>query len=169
MTPGQFAFLPLDRVTFGTPAATAIQQEVQLRGAKRVFVVTGRTLNQRTNLIQQATSGIGKEIVGIFDACIEHTPRESVIALAQALRAANADLIVSIGGGTVIDTVKIALLCLAENVERVEQLDVTQSAHPRLQIRFGTVGDLTTALPSGTRLLEEFVESRRDAGAPLSP
>jgi alcohol dehydrogenase class IV len=46
-----------------------------------------------------------------------------VIALSHALRAAQADLIVTIGGGTVIDTVKIALVCLAENVERVEQLD----------------------------------------------
>jgi alcohol dehydrogenase class IV len=123
MTAGLFSFLPLDRVIFGTPAATALQQEVQLRGAKRVFVVTGRTLNQRTELIKQATAGITNHIVGIFDACTEHTPRDSVIALAQALRAANADLIVSIGGGTVIDTVKIALVCLAENLERVEQLD----------------------------------------------
>ena len=43
MTPGMFAFLPLDRVIFGTPVATALQQEVQLRQAQRVFVVTGRT------------------------------------------------------------------------------------------------------------------------------
>ena len=123
MTPGMFAFLPLDRVIFGTPVATALQQEVQLRKAQRVFVVTGRTLNQKTDLIRQATSGIASQVVGVFDACVEHTPRDTVIALAQALRGAKADLIVSIGGGTVIDTVKIALVCLAENLDRIEQLD----------------------------------------------
>jgi len=118
-----FAFLPLERVVFGTPVATALQQEVQLRKAQRVFVVTGRTLNQKTDVIRQATAGIADNLVGIFDACVEHTPRDTVIALSQALRAAQADLIVSIGGGTVIDTVKIALVCLAENLDRVEQLD----------------------------------------------
>ncbi len=123
MTPGLFSFLPLDRVHFGTPVATALQQELQLRGAQRVFVVTGRTLNQRTDLIQKATQGLAQHIVGVFDGCIEHTPRVTVIALAKALRAAQPDVIVSIGGGTVIDTVKIALLCLAEGVERIEQLD----------------------------------------------
>ena len=123
MTAGLFSFLPLDRVVFGTPVATALQEEVHLRKAKRIFVVTGRTLNQKTELIQQATSGIADQIVGIFDGCVEHTPRDTVIALTHALRNAQADLIVSIGGGTVIDTVKIALVCLAENVERIEQLD----------------------------------------------
>ena len=123
MTTGLFSFLPLDRVVFGTPVATALQQEVQLRKAQRVFVVTGRTLNQKTDLIRLATSGIADQIVGVFDGCVEHTPRDTVIALTHALRAAQADLIVTIGGGTVIDTVKIALVCLAENVERVEQLD----------------------------------------------
>jgi len=118
-----FAFLPLDRVVFGTPVATALLQEVQLRKAQRVFVVTGRTLNQKTDLIRQATAGIADNVVGIFDACVEHTPRDTVIALTHALRAAQADLIVSIGGGTVIDTVKIALVCLAENLDRIEQLD----------------------------------------------
>ena len=74
MTPGLFSFLPLDRVHFGTPVATALQQELQLRGAQRVFVVTGRTLNQRTDLIQKATQGLAQHIVGVFDGCIEHTP-----------------------------------------------------------------------------------------------
>ena len=122
MTAGLFSFLPMDRVHFGTAAATALQQEVEQRGAQRVFVVTGRTLHEKTDLVRTATAGIKKQMVGTFDACVEHTPFSTVIALAQALRSANADLIVSIGGGTVIDTVKIALVCLAENVQTFEQL-----------------------------------------------
>ena len=142
MTPGMFAFLPLDRVVFGTPVATALLQEVQLRKAQRVFVVTGRTLNQKTDLIRQATAGIADNVVGIFDACVEHTPRDTVIALTHALRAAQADLIVSIGGGTVIDTVKIALVCLAENLDRIEQLDDWHMAvNPDGSLRVPVVSD----------------------------
>jgi maleylacetate reductase len=123
MKTGSFNFLAMDRVHFGTPASDALLQEVNERQAKRVFVVTSRSLNRKTDAVKQATAKISDRIVGLFDECIEHTPRDTVIALAQALRASNADLIVSMGGGTVIDTVKIALVCLAGGVQTAEELD----------------------------------------------
>ncbi len=123
MKTGVFNFLAQDRVHFGTPAAQALLAEVDLRGAKRIFVVTGRTLNRKTDAVAGALAQIQDRVVGLFDECTEHTPRDSVIALAQAVRAARADLIVSIGGGTVIDTVKVALVALAQGLERIEQLD----------------------------------------------
>ena len=61
-------------------------------------------------------------MVGLFDECVEHTPRDTVIALTRRLRETQADLIVSIGGGTVIDTVKVALVCLAEGVDDVDAM-----------------------------------------------
>jgi maleylacetate reductase len=120
---GSFNFLAMDRVHFGTPAADALSQEVSERQAKRVFVVTSRSLHRKTNAVKDAVAKISDRVVGLFDECVEHTPRESVIALAQALRETQADLVVSMGGGTVIDTVKIALVCLAGDVQRVEDLD----------------------------------------------
>lgn len=123
MRSGVFHYLKLDRVHFGTPAADALHAEAEQRGAQRVFVVTGRTLNRKTDAVQAALARLQPRLVGLFDDCVEHTPRDSVIALAQAVRAARADLIVSIGGGTVIDTVKVALVALAEDLTRIEQLD----------------------------------------------
>lgn len=123
MKTGVFNFLELDRVHFGTPAADALHTEARLRGAQRIFVVTSRSLNRKTDAVTQALAQIRPQVVGLFDDCVEHTPRDSVIALADAVRAARADLIVSIGGGTVIDTVKVALVALAEHLTRAEQLD----------------------------------------------
>ncbi len=123
MKTGVFNFLEQDRVHFGLPAADALHSEAELRGAQRIFVVTSRSLNRKTDAVTQAISRIAPRVVGLFDECIEHTPRETVIALAQAVREASADLIVSIGGGTVIDTVKVALVALAQDLTRVEQLD----------------------------------------------
>ena len=123
MKTGVFNFLVQDRVHFGLPAADALQAEATLRGAQRIFVVTGRSLNRRTDAVAQALAQIQPRVVGVFDDCIEHTPRDSVIALAAALRQARADLIVSIGGGTVIDTVKVALVALAQGLTQIEQLD----------------------------------------------
>jgi maleylacetate reductase len=123
MKTGSFNFLAMDTVHFGRPAAEVLLQEVQQRRSQRVFVVTSKSLNRNTSAVQSATQRIASSIVGSFDECIEHTPRDTVIALASALRSSRADLVVSIGGGTVIDTVKIALLCLASNVSTVDGLD----------------------------------------------
>ena len=123
MKTGVFNYLELDRVHFGTPVADALHTEATQRGAQRIFVVTSRSLNRKTDAVSHALARIQPQVVGLFDECVEHTPRASVIALAQAVRAAQADLIVSIGGGTVIDTVKVALVALAEGLTTMEQLD----------------------------------------------
>ena len=123
MKTGVFNYLELDRVYFGTPVADALHTEATQRGAQRIFVVTSRSLNRKTDAVTQALARIQPQVVGLFDDCVEHTPRDSVIALAQALRTADADLIVSIGGGTVIDTAKVALVALAEGLTSIEQLD----------------------------------------------
>ena len=123
MKTGVFNYLELDRVHFGTPVADALHTEATQRGAQRIFVVTSRSLNRKTDAVTQALARIQPQVVGLFDDCVEHTPRDSVIALAQAVRAAHADLIVSIGGGTVIDTAKVALVALAEGLTSIEQLD----------------------------------------------
>ena len=123
MKTGVFNYLELDRVHFGTPAAEALATEAAQRGAQRLFVVTSKSLNRKTDAVTTALARIQPQVVGLFDDCVEHTPRDTVIALAQALRASNADLVVSIGGGTVIDTVKVALVALAEGLTTIEQLD----------------------------------------------
>lgn len=122
MRTGVFEFLAQDRVRFGVPAAEGIAAEADARGAKRLVVVTGRTLNRKTDAVSRALERVRDRVVGVFDECVEHTPRETVLALARALRAARADLVVSIGGGTVIDTVKVALVCLAEGVDDVDAM-----------------------------------------------
>jgi alcohol dehydrogenase class IV len=86
-------------------------------------IVTSRTLNRTTSVVTDLAQQLGDRVVGIFDECVEHTPRNSVIALAAVLRDARADLVVSLGGGTVIDSVKIALLCLAQGIDHADALD----------------------------------------------
>ncbi len=120
MRTGVFNFLAQERVHFGLSAAEGIAAEVAMRGAKRIFVVTSRSLNRNTGAVTAALVPVQELVVGLFDECVEHTPRDTVIALTRRLRQTQADLIVSIGGGTVIDTVKVALVCLAEGVDDVD-------------------------------------------------
>ena len=115
-------FLAQDRVIWGEPAQEALLAEVQRRGSSRVFIVTGKTLNRQTPLIGQMTQALGARFVGCFDECIEHTPRRTVMDAARAVRSASPDLIVTVGGGTAIDTVKVLLIALAEGLEHEDEL-----------------------------------------------
>lgn len=128
---GSYAYLPLERVVFGWPAAEATAEEAARIGAKRVFIVASKTLATKTPLVRAIAEALGERYVGLFDSCSPHTPRATVIVAAHAVREARPDLILTVGGGTPIDTVKILQICLAHGVDSVEALDPLHiSVHP---------------------------------------
>jgi alcohol dehydrogenase class IV len=123
-----YAYLPLERVVFGRPAAEAAAGEVARIGARRVFVVASKSLSRTTPVVREIRSALGSRDAGLFDECIAHTPWPSVIAAADAVRAAGPDLILAVGGGTPIDTVKIVQICLAHDVRTVEGLEANRAS-----------------------------------------
>ncbi len=120
---GVYRYLAQERVHFGKPAAEAVLEEADLRGAARVYAVSGNTLTNKTDVVSTVVDALGDRHVGTFWHTEEHTPRASVIALIGELRNAAPDLIVTIGGGTAIDTVKVALVGLAEGVREPGDLE----------------------------------------------
>ena len=110
-----------ERVIYGKPAVEALDEEVARAGAGRVFVTTTRSITGGA-LVERIVQSLGVRFAGKFDAISAHSPREGVIAGAQALRAANADLVVAVGGGSVIDATKVMLLALWRGVRDVEGL-----------------------------------------------
>jgi len=122
MQTGIYNYVPLERVIWGKPAAEAVALEVDRSNARRVFFVASGTLSRQTGAIHAIKAALSQRSVGLFDECREHTPLQSVIACARAVRKAEPDLIVTIGGGTPIDTVKIVQLCLSHDVQDVEDL-----------------------------------------------
>lgn len=120
---GVYEFLAQDRVIFGKPAAEAVVETADRLGAQRVFVVSSQTLSRHTRVVTDIRTHLGERFVGLFDECVAHVPRESVLRAADAVRQAEPDLIVTVGGGTPMDTVKILLICLAEGLTEPDQLD----------------------------------------------
>jgi maleylacetate reductase len=66
---------------------------------------------------------LGNRFAGLFDRMPPHTPRGAVIEAAAAAREAGADLIATIGGGSVTDGAKAVRLCLANDIRTAEALD----------------------------------------------
>jgi maleylacetate reductase len=124
---GRVVFGAMDEVIFGAPAAEAIVGQVDRLGASRVFLMVSGTLNRETDEIEKIRNALGSRCVGTFDAMPAHTPRAAVIAAAERARDANADLIVTVGGGSITDGAKAVQLCLANDVRTVAEIDTIRA------------------------------------------
>jgi maleylacetate reductase len=124
---GRVVFGAMDEVIFGTAAADAIVGQVDRLGASRVFLMVSGTLNRHTDEIEKIRNALGSRCAGTFDAMPPHTPRAAVIAAAERARDANADLIATVGGGSITDGAKAVQLCLANNVRTVEAIDTIRA------------------------------------------
>lgn len=108
-------------MTYGRPVVEVLAEEVARAGAQRVFVTTTRSLTGGA-LVARIVQALGARFAGKFDAISAHSPREGVIAGAEALRACDADLVVAVGGGSVIDATKVMLLSVWRGVRDVDGL-----------------------------------------------
>ncbi|QYJ14290.1 Maleylacetate reductase [Rubrobacter xylanophilus DSM 9941] len=102
MRRGTHTFLRTERVHFGAGSLQEIKEEA--RSADRAFVVTGRSLYEKTDLVRRVEALLGRRHAGTFAQMGQHTPGSAVERAAEAAR--GADLLVSVGGGSVIDGTK---------------------------------------------------------------
>jgi len=120
---GRVVFGAMDEVVFGRPASEAIVEQMNRLGARRAFLMVSGTLNRETDVIENIRRAMGQRCVGTFDAMPPHTPRTAVIAASEQARTAEADLIVTVGGGSITDGAKAVQLCLANDIREPDEID----------------------------------------------
>ena len=123
MHKGRVVFGAMDEVVFGRPASEVIVEQMDRLGAAERLPDGQRHAQPRNRRDRKHSRALGPRCVAIFDAMPAHTPRAAVIAAADQARAANADLIVTVGGGSITDGAKAVQLCLANDITTVEDID----------------------------------------------
>lgn len=121
ISPGLHRFPLMDRVVHGQPAAAAVRAEADRLDRRRVFLITNRSLAQ-TPLVAGIAAALDGRHAGSFAGVSAHGPRQCVIDGAAAARAADADLLVAIGGGSVVDAAKVMQLCLRHGITEAAAL-----------------------------------------------
>ena len=145
---GQVVFSRMEEVVWGKPAAETLAALAQKRGAERIFLMVSGTLNRTTDEIDKLRRALGNKCVGTFDRMPAHTPRSAVIAATDQAREARADLIATLGGGSITDGAKAVQLCLANDIRTPEAMDAIRAPNP---VRPPTVAQISvpTTLSAG--------------------
>src|SRR4051812_49468131 len=130
LTSGRVVFTDMEEVHYGKPAAQSVAEVVKAHGAERVFLMVSGTLNRQTDEVEAVRRALGNYCVGTFDKMPAHTPRSAVIAAAGQAREARADLIVTLGGGSITDGAKAVQLCLANDIRSAEAMDQVRAPSP---------------------------------------
>ena len=112
------------RLYSGTDALERLPEEVARHKAGRAFIVCGRTVSRKTPLIARMKQILGERFGGLYDEIDKDTSRASVVRAAELARAAQADLVIGVGAGSVIQGARIVTILLAEK-KPIEEL-VTQ-------------------------------------------
>src|SRR5438552_15794531 len=133
-TAGSYQFPPMDQVIYGKPAAEALREEAERLDARRVFLIASRTLNTKTDEIEKLRTSLGDRYAGTFDGIPQHTTREVVVRTAREAQQAGADLVVAVGGGSVVDAAKMVLMCMEHEIFDQDGLDGFETTPER---RFG--------------------------------
>ena len=102
------------RLYSGEGALENLGRVIESRGAKRAFVVCGRSVANRTDLLARIRTICGERYAGVYAGMAKDAPLECVQAAVQAAQDAQADLLIAAGAGTVIKSVRVIAILLAE-------------------------------------------------------
>lgn len=109
---------PGRRMICGKEARNGLPSILEEEKKTRVLIVCGKSI-ARTAGIQEIELLLGDRVVGIFDGARAHVPEDSVQDGVARARSLKIDVLVSIGGGSAIDTAKAIYAQLAGDIVHV--------------------------------------------------
>src|SRR6187402_711988 len=95
---GEFNLTKLERVVSGAGSIDSLGEELDRRSLARAIVVTGKTLGA-SMLLQRLTKALGPRCALVFTGARQHVPATTVREIVNEAERAEADCLISFGGG----------------------------------------------------------------------
>ena len=110
------------RIVFGNEKIDSLRDEVKKLGGKRVLVLSGRTVAEKTDSVRRINEGLGDLSAGVYSGLIQRAPLSTAIEAANIAVANGVDTLVGVGGSTISDAARMIAVLMAEGITTVDQL-----------------------------------------------
>lgn len=137
------------RIIFGEKSMKDVGIEVDNLGGTKAVIVTDKGVVE-AGLAEQVEKALGRRYAGTFDRCVQDSGIHIVNEGAAFARGKGADLLVSVGGGSAIDTAKGMAIVLKEGGQLqdyagMQVLSRPQTPHVVIPTTAGTGSEVTYA------------------------
>jgi len=112
---GEYSYLPIERVHFGPGSIARLSEELDKIKSQRPFLITGQTIFEKTRLVDTVEKASRRRFVGVFSGVKQHAPISGIKRAISEAEKARADSLISLGGGSPIDSTKVVVKELSEN------------------------------------------------------
>jgi alcohol dehydrogenase class IV len=142
-----FVYFGPTKVVFGAGTARDVGAEMAGLGCSRALVVTDPGV-RKAGLVEGILKALGGQCAGIWDDVPQDTGLGVINRAADYARGRGADCVVSVGGGSVIDTGKGICILLTEGggleaIEGIQLLTRPQTPHIVVPTTAGTGSEVT--------------------------
>jgi maleylacetate reductase len=152
----------VERVVRGLPARQIIPDLLDKFGYESPYIVASRTLNRKTEAVAEIKNALGSRVTGSTDDVGEHAPIDNILSAAQQISDAGADVILSIGGGSVLDFSKFVQLAISERA-------FTREALLAFQLRMSPDGTETVCTSTASPTIRQIAVPTTLAAAEWTP
>jgi len=104
---GEFNLSRLERVIYGPGKIAALKDEMERRDLHRGLVVATDVVAELP-ILKEVTGALGSRCAGVFAGVVMHVPRKTTELLQKEIERLEADSLISFGGGSPIDSCKVA-------------------------------------------------------------
>ncbi len=119
---GEFNPAVPTRIVFGQGKIDSLRDEVRDLGGKRVLVLSGRTVAEKTDSVRRIADGLGGMSAGVYSGLTQRAPLSSAVEAANMALANGVDTLVGVGGSTISDASRMIAVLMAEGITTVERL-----------------------------------------------
>jgi|SRR5579871_1997899 len=146
-----FNYFQPTRIVFGAGAVKDVALELKKLNVQRAAVVTDKVLREKTDVVARVERALAGRLAGVFDGVVADSPADVIDRAANWAREAGADGLVSVGGGSAIDTTKGMAIVLTEggpgasirDYQGSQRLSRKQTPHLAIPTTAGTGSEVT--------------------------
>ena len=153
MLPEFFEFYNPTKIVYQIGIATNLKPELDIIGIKKYFIISDHVISD-LGLVQKVVDGLaeaGFKTVGRYLDVAQDARLNDVKKCADLVKASGAEGIISIGGGSVIDTAKAVNILFSEGGDLVEDYSGAHTSDPAIEAAYchpttaGTGSEVTMA------------------------